>query len=75
MSETLRLMIFSVLIACPIAWWFLNSWLKNFAYKTNLDIWIFIGSGLAALLIALISIGYQALKAATKNPAEVLKYE
>jgi putative ABC transport system permease protein len=74
-KETILLMLVSAHIACPLAWWVLNKWLQDFAYKTKLELWIFIGAGLAALLISLVSIAYQALKAANTNPAEILKYE
>jgi ABC-type antimicrobial peptide transport system permease subunit len=73
--ETIRLMLISALIACPVSWYILHSWLQDFDYKTNLDFWIFAGAGLLALMIALISISYQAIRAASVNPAEILKYE
>ena len=74
-KETIRLMLISVLIACPFAWWILHEWLQDFAYRTELSLWIFIGAGMLALLIALIAIAYQAFKAASTNPAEILTYE
>jgi putative ABC transport system permease protein len=74
-KETIRLMLISAILACPLSWWILSTWLKDFAYKTRLDLWIFISAGLLALLIALISIAYQAFRAASANPADVLKYE
>jgi putative ABC transport system permease protein len=53
----------------------MNKWLQNFAYKIDLSVWTFILSGLAALGIALLTVSYQTLKAATANPIEALKYE
>jgi len=62
-------------IAWPIAYYFMNKWLQNFAYRINLSIWIFILSGSLAFCIALVTVGYQAVKAATANPVESLRYE
>ena len=63
------------LIAWPIAYYFMNKWLQNFAYRTSLSIWTFILSGLAALFIALLTVSYQTIKAATANPVDSLRYE
>jgi putative ABC transport system permease protein len=63
------------LISWPIAYYVLSNWLKSFAYHINIGIAIFILSGLMALVIALLTVGYQALKAATANPADCLRYE
>jgi putative ABC transport system permease protein len=61
--------------AWPVAYFAMYKWLQNFAYRTSLSIWIFILSGLAALAIALLTISYQTIKAATANPVDALKYE
>jgi putative ABC transport system permease protein len=50
-------------------------WLKNFAYRIDLSVWTFVLSGLAALAIALLTISYQSIKAATADPADSLRYE
>ena len=71
----LKWIILASCIAFPIAAFTMNSWLKNFAYKTELNIWLFIFSGLAALFIALLTIGYQTIKAATANPVDSIRYE
>ena len=63
------------LIATPIAYYAMNSWLKNFAYKTELTWWIFALAGIIALFIALITVSWQSFKAARRNPVEVLRYE
>jgi len=65
----------SFLIACPLAYFVINKWLENFAYKTELSIWIFISAGLLALVIAWITVSFQSIKAAIKNPVEALRYE
>lgn len=62
-------------IATPIAWFAMQKWLENFAYKTTLDWWIFALAGLLALGIALLTVSFQSWKAATKNPVESLRYE
>ncbi len=62
-------------IACPIAWYIMNKWLENFAYKTELSWWIFALTGLLALGIALLTVSWQSWKAATRNPVEVLRNE
>jgi putative ABC transport system permease protein len=62
-------------IAWPIAWYAMNKWLQNFAYRIDLTIWPFLLAGLAALVIALFTVSYQAIRAATANPVEALRYE
>jgi len=62
-------------IATPIAYYAMNSWLENFAYKTTLSWWIFAFAGLIALIIALITVSWQTFKAARRNPIEALRYE
>jgi putative ABC transport system permease protein len=62
-------------IACPIAYYAMNRWLQNFAYKIALSWWIFALSGFIALLIALITISWQTFKAAGQNPVESLRSE
>jgi putative ABC transport system permease protein len=63
------------IIAWPVAYYFMNNWLQNFAYRIDMSVWIFIISGLAALVIALLAVSYQAIKAATTNPVDSLRYE
>ena len=62
-------------IACPAAWYIMNSWLQKFAYKVELSWWIFALSGLSAMGIALLTVSWQSWKAAAQNPVEALKYE
>jgi len=61
--------------ATPIAYYAMNKWLQNFAYKTELSWWIFALSGLLALSIALLTVSWQSWRAATRNPVEALRYE
>jgi putative ABC transport system permease protein len=65
----------SLVIAIPIAWYAMHKWLENFAYKTELNWWIFALAGLLALGIALLTISWQSWRAATRNPVESLRYE
>lgn len=62
-------------IACPVAWYIMNKWLENFAYKTTLSWWIFVIAGVLAFGIALLTVSWQSWKAATRNPVEALRYE
>jgi putative ABC transport system permease protein len=70
-----RWVMVAFLISTPIAWYAMHKWLENYAYKTALSWWIFVVSGLIALLIALITVSWQTWKAATRNPVEALRYE
>ncbi|MFY0591147.1 ABC transporter permease [Roseivirga sp.] len=63
------------LIACPLAWFFMNSWLNNFAAQTSLDWWLFVGAGLLTLVLALMTVIGQTYMAAKQNPIESLRYE
>ena len=63
------------IIAWPVAYYFMTKWLQNFAYRIDLSVWIFILSGLAAFVIALLTVSYQSIKAATADPVDSLRYE
>ncbi len=65
----------SFIIATPVAWFFMHTWLQNFAYKTEMSWWIFAVAGLIALAIALLTVSVQSYRAATRNPVESLRYE
>lgn len=65
----------SSIIAWPVAYYFMDRWLKNFAYRTSIDIATFIISGLLVLVIALLTVSYQSVRAAVANPADSLRYE
>lgn len=62
-------------IAYPLAWYAMNKWLENFAYKTTLNWWIFALAGIIALGIALLTVSWQTWRAASRNPVEALRYE
>jgi ABC-type antimicrobial peptide transport system permease subunit len=74
-KEYLVLVLISILIASPIAWFGINKWLQSYAYRITLNPWIFALVGLIVLFIALLTVGFQSYKAARKNPIEALRYE
>lgn len=74
-KEFIKWIIIANLVAWPVAWLLMAGWLQNFAYKTSLSLWIFLVAGLAALLVALLTMSFQAIKAAAANPVEALRYE
>jgi putative ABC transport system permease protein len=73
--DFLKLVIIGFVIASPIAWWIMHSWLENFAYRTDISISIFIIAAITALIIAVLSVSFQAAKAAIANPAKSLRTE
>jgi len=74
-SEFTKLVALSIVIATPIAYLMTDYWLSNFAYRTPIDIWVFIAAGLTAMSIAAFTIGFQSFSAANANPVEVLRSE
>ena len=74
-KEFALLVIISCFIAIPLAWYYLNSWLNQYEYRTGISFWIFIFSGLGALAITLITVSFQAIKAAMANPVASLRSE
>lgn len=74
-KDFLKLVIIAAVIAFPVAWWAMNNWLQDFAYRTSMQWWIFAGAGTAALLIALCTVSFQAIKAALANPVKSLRAE
>ncbi len=73
--DFLKLVIIAFVIASPIAWYLMNQWLQDFAYRINITLWIFITAGAVAVLIALATVGIQAMKAAVSNPVKALRTE
>jgi len=70
-----RLVLLANIIAWPIAYWAISSWLNLYAFRTELQWWFFFFAGLLSLIIAVITISFQAIRASLINPAEALKYE
>jgi putative ABC transport system permease protein len=73
--EIVVLMVVANLIAWPVAWYFMDMWLGTFAYHINMDILAYLMAGGAAVVIALVTVSSQTIKAATSNPANTLRYE
>jgi putative ABC transport system permease protein len=74
-KDFLKLVLISFIVASPIAWILMNQWLKGYAYKTSIDIWVFVATGFLSLTIALLTTSIQAIKAAVSNPVKSLKSE
>ena len=74
-KEFLMLVLIAIAIATPLAWWAMNKWLQDFAYRTTIQWWVFVIAAIIAILIALITISSQAIKAALTNPVKNLRTE
>ena len=74
-KEFIKLVLIASLVAFPVAWWAMNEWLQSFAYRINISWWVLLVAGLAALSIALLTVSFQAIKAALMNPAKSLRTE
>ena len=74
-KDFIKLVLLAIVIASPISWWAVNSWLQNFAYRVNIEWWMFGVAGLFGLLIALFTVSFQAVKAAIANPSRSLRSE
>ena len=74
-KDFVMLVLIAIVIASPVAWYFMNQWLQDFAYRTNISWWVFVLAGVASVLIALITMSFQAIKAAIVNPVKSLRTE
>ena len=74
-KDFIKLVFIACLIAFPLSYWAMNKWLQSFAYRININWWVFVLAAVAALLIALISVSFQAIKAAIANPVKSLRTE
>ncbi|HTN35596.1 MAG TPA: FtsX-like permease family protein, partial [Arachidicoccus sp.] len=74
-KEFIKLVLFSFIVAAPVGWFFMTKWLQDFAYRTNITWWIFAVAGGSAILIALVTVSFQSIKAAMANPVNILKTE
>ncbi len=74
-GEYLLWVIIAIITACPIAWFAMHKWLRNFAYRIDISWWVFVLAGGSALIIALLTVCLQSYRAACKNPVEALRYE
>lgn len=73
--EIIVLVLIANLVAWPVAWYFMNEWLEGFAYKIGVNVWLYLLAGVAAIMIALLTVSIQTIKAALTNPANTLRYE
>jgi len=73
--EFVSLVIIAILVAVPIAWWAMSKWLQDFTYRIRLGWTTFVIAGLAAIVIAVLTVSYQAIKAAIANPVNTIKAE
>jgi ABC-type antimicrobial peptide transport system permease subunit len=74
-KDFLRLVVISALIAFPLAWWAMHDWLQNYAYRVTISWWVFIAAGMIVVLIALLTISFQSIRAAIANPVKSLRTE
>jgi putative ABC transport system permease protein len=74
-KDFLALVAISLLLAVPVAWWIMHSWLQDFAYRININGWVFAIAGMITALIAFMTISFQAIKAAISNPVKSLRTE
>lgn len=74
-KEFLKWILLANIIAWPIAYYFMNNWLEDFAYRIEMSWWIFVAAGVLTLFIALLTVSWQAIRAALANPVESLRYE
>ena len=74
-KDFMRLVFIAILIAIPFAWWAMQSWLESFAYHIEINWWVFVIAGVAAICIALLTVSFQAVKVAMTNPVKSLRTE
>jgi len=74
-KDFIKLVMMSLLVASPVAWYFMNKWLQNFSYRIEIGLWVFAIAAILALGIAFITVSSQAIKAAMRNPVKSLRTE
>jgi hypothetical protein len=74
-KEFLKLVMIAFVIAVPLAWWLMNSWLQNYDFRVSISIWLFCGVGFIVLLLALLVVSANTVKAAMNNPVNSLRTE
>jgi putative ABC transport system permease protein len=74
-KDFVKLVGIAALVALPVSWWAMNNWLKNFAFRIDIGWWVFALAAFIAVLIAIVTVSYQALRAATANPVKSLRAE
>lgn len=74
-KDFVKLVLVAIVIASPLAWWVMDSWLKEFAYRIDIEWWMFVAAGAVAVVIAMLTVSAQAIRAAVANPVDSLKTE
>src|SRR4030095_4756493 len=74
-KDFVKLVLMAIVIATPLAWWLMNKWLQDFAYRISIRWWVFMTAGALAIIVAIITISFQAVKAAVANPVKSLRTE
>ncbi|HEY4107918.1 ABC transporter permease [Puia sp.] len=74
-KDLVKPVVLAILISTPLAWWAMHKWLEGFAYRMTIGLWVFVASGLLAVVIAMLTVGLRAMRAARINPAKTLKTE
>ena len=74
-TEFVLLVIISCVIAAPLAWYYLETWLEKYKYRTSISWWVFLVAALGALVITLLTVSFQAIRAATTSPVKSLRTE
>ena len=74
-KDFMMLVIVAFILAVPVSWWIMHSWLQDYAYRININWWVFIVAGIISVSIALITISVQAIRAAMSNPVKSLRTE
>jgi putative ABC transport system permease protein len=74
-GDFIKLVLIAIIIATPVSWYVMNKWLQDFAYKISIGWMVFLVSGIVAVLIALLTISFQTIKAALANPVKSLRTE
>jgi putative ABC transport system permease protein len=73
--DFLKLILYSFVIAFPLAWWVMNNWLQDFSYRIRINWMVFLFAGIVALLIATLTVSFHSIRAAVAKPVEALRSE
>jgi putative ABC transport system permease protein len=74
-KDFVKLVIISIIVASPVAWWAMTKWLQDFAYRISISWWMVAVAGLSAIVVALLTISFQSIKAALTSPVKTLRTE
>jgi len=74
-NDFVKWLAIAFIIAAPISWFAMHKWLQNFAYRTDISLWVYVATGIIALVIVLLTVSWQSWRSATRNPVETLRYE